>query len=209
MFRSSGIARPIIVMIACGVLARASARVSRLVAAVIAISVLPVGAYSRPVKQLPVSKHPLRSTSECVQRVQAQSERPAGSLRESPGRSSSWHPLYYYFRRIQPWIQSRAESDAALNRYLYDPAEWRPMLIDEQYYRHFIHAGGSGVRPAGTSPAMITAYDAIVLLPGPYAACSPEAHGRCAVAAAGPWISLKPAPVSSSPAVGTRGNAPG
>jgi hypothetical protein len=65
-----------------------------------------------------------------------------------------------------------------LNRLLYDPDARRPILIAEEYYRRFVHAGGSEIRPPGTSPPMLTAFNAMVLLPGPYAACSPEAGLR-------------------------------
>jgi hypothetical protein len=161
-------------MVAAGVLARSSARVSRLVALVIAISVLPVGAYTTTLKQLPVSNHPLRSASTCIQNVQARGGGQPGLYVNLP-HDFLWHPLYYYFRRVQPWIRSHAQSAAALNRYLYDPAEWRPVLIGEEYYRQFVRRDGSGVRAAGTSPAMIAVFDVIVLLPGPYAECGPGA----------------------------------
>jgi 4-amino-4-deoxy-L-arabinose transferase-like glycosyltransferase len=177
VLRSSGLIRPLVAMVVCGVLARRSAGVSRLVAAILAVSVIPVGAYYTTIPRLLETKAPLRNTSQCVERIQAKHIEPPG-LYVNRAAESWWHPLYYYFRRIQPWIQSTAESTDLLNRYLYDPAEWRPVLIDEEYYRRFIHAGGSGVRPAGTSPALVTVYDTIVLLPGPYAACSPEAALR-------------------------------
>jgi 4-amino-4-deoxy-L-arabinose transferase-like glycosyltransferase len=176
--RSSGLVRPLVVMLVAGLLARASARVSRLVIVLVAVSVLPVGAYYSTVKQLPLGKHPLRSTSECIQQVQTEQHLPSGLYVNRPEVAGMWHPLYYYFRRIRPWVESRDESVEALNRYLYDPAQWRPVLIDEQYYRQFTRAEGSGMRAVGTSPAMITAFDAIVLLPGPYAVCSPEAPLR-------------------------------
>lgn len=177
VLRGSGLIRPLVAMAVCGVLARRSAGVSQLVAAIVAVSVIPVGAYYTTLPRLLEAKHPLKSTSECIERIQAEHATPPG-LYVTRAAETWWHPLYYYFRRIQPWIQSNAESTAALNRYLYDPAEWRPVLIDEEYYRRFIHAGGAGVRPAGTSPALITVFDTIVLLPGPYAACSPEAGSR-------------------------------
>jgi hypothetical protein len=175
--RSTGILRPILAIAALGILARASARVSRLVVAIVVLSVLPIGAYYETLKELHDARHPLRTTSQCVQRLQATRGIPAGLYVNVPA-DSIWHPLYYYFRRIRPWERSRAESAEVLNRYLYDPASTRPILIAEDYYRRFIHAGESGPRPAGTSPPMITAFDAIVLLPGPYAACSPEAALR-------------------------------
>jgi 4-amino-4-deoxy-L-arabinose transferase-like glycosyltransferase len=179
--RSSGLARPIAAMVVAGVLARGSARVSRMIVVIVAVSALPVGAYYSTVKQLSVSEpstHRLRSTSQCILRVQAERQLPAGLYVNRPEAAGMWHPLNYYFRRIRPWVQSRDESVDPLNRYLYNPAEWRPVLIDEQYYQRFTRADGSAMRTAGTSPAMITAYDAIVLLPGPYAACSPEAPLR-------------------------------
>jgi 4-amino-4-deoxy-L-arabinose transferase-like glycosyltransferase len=174
---SSGILRPILAIAALGILARASARVSQLVVAIVVLSVLPIGAYYETLKELHQAKHPLRTTSQCVQRIQETSGTPAGLYVNVP-EDSFWHPLYYYFRRIRPWNRSPAESADALNRYLYDPASWRPILIAEDYYRRFIHADESGARPAGTSPPMMTAFNAIVLLPGPYAACSPEAALR-------------------------------
>jgi 4-amino-4-deoxy-L-arabinose transferase-like glycosyltransferase len=178
ILRSSGILRPILAIAALGILARASARVSRLVVAIVVLSILPIGAYYATLKELHEARHPLRTTSECVQRIQATTTGLPAGLYVNVPEDSIWHPLYYYFRRIQPWNRSRVESADALNRYLYNPASPRPVLIAEDYYRRFIHAGETGVRPAGISPPMMTAYDAIVLLPGPYAACSPEAALR-------------------------------
>ena len=129
--RSSGMVRPIVVMVACAVLARVSARGARLVAAIVAVSVLPIGMYFVTLQQLPELIHPLRSTSECIQRIQAQGSAPPGLFVNRP-ESSWWHPLDYYFRRIRPWTQTTAESADLLNRYLYDPMEWRPVLIDER-----------------------------------------------------------------------------
>ncbi|MQA29157.1 MAG: hypothetical protein GEU82_04855 [Luteitalea sp.] len=174
VFRSSGIVRPIVVMMAAGILVRMSAQVSRVFAVVIALSVLPIGAYYATLKQLPEYKQPLHRAGVCVQELQARGGLTPGLHVNLPS-DDMWHPLYYYLRRIQPWTRYRGEPTDVLNRYLYDPDEWRPVLIGEENYRQFIHRGGSGVRPAGATPAMITAFDVIVLLPGPYAACSPEA----------------------------------
>jgi 4-amino-4-deoxy-L-arabinose transferase-like glycosyltransferase len=176
LFRSSGILRPILVIAALAILARASARVTRVIVVIVVLSVLPLRAYYETLKKLHESDHPLRTTSECVQRLQATTGIPPGLYVNVP-RDSMWHPLYYYFRRIRPWSRSRAESADALKQYLYDPAASRPVLIAEDYYRRFINAGGS-TPPADPSPAIFTVQEWFVLLPGPYAACSPEAALR-------------------------------
>jgi hypothetical protein len=71
-----------------------------------------------------------------------------------------------------------------LERYLYDPAELRPILVWEPTYQEFWHRSDMAeklARDHTPSPSMIVfediANNLFLLLPGPYAACSPESAG--------------------------------
>ena len=46
-----------------------------------------------------------------------------------------WHPVYYYFRKIQPWTRAQVHAPDVAARYLNNPAEWRPILLGEPVYR--------------------------------------------------------------------------
>ena len=61
---------------------------------------MPLAAYRGQLEACPKGKHPIRTTAECVQRVQTESGHRAGILVDIP--EGIWHPLYYYFRRVQP-----------------------------------------------------------------------------------------------------------
>jgi 4-amino-4-deoxy-L-arabinose transferase-like glycosyltransferase len=168
VFRSSGIVRPMIVVVLFGILAGDYRHTSRIVVALIVASMLPLQAYRETLPRFTVERHPMRTASECLVRV----EPPPGAI---PGlylddRYVS-HPLYYYFRRVRPVTRTPSPDLTAINRYLFYPSEWRPMLLWDSTYQDFMRArASSGPRP--TSPPMIAFSDVLLLLPGPYEQCS-------------------------------------
>jgi hypothetical protein len=85
-----------------------------------------------------------------------------------------WHPLYYYFRRVQPVTHASVPLDPAIERYLHDPASPRPMLISEATWREYVtQRGAAGGVPL--SPPVVQFLNTLLILPGPYASCSSEA----------------------------------
>lgn len=114
----------------------------------------------------------------CLGEVQRAAGRQDGLFVAMP--QGIWHPLYYNFRRVQPWTTGDSAQDPAIERYLYDPAAARPLLLSDQVWRDWVRAHPERVSPAAGGPPMIGFLDSVLLLPGPYAVCSPEARLRSA-----------------------------
>ena len=150
---------------------------------VVAISLawwLPVDAYKSTLIRLTQERHPLRDASECIRRVEREQapDAPRGLYVDTD--SSMWHPIYYYFRRIQPWTRQESPSPERLDRMLHDPAAVTPSLVQELRYRDYQSGPlGDRFRQGGTAP-MIGLFEYALLLPGPYSVCSPEASLRAA-----------------------------
>ena len=175
-FKSSGVIRPVLLILLLAVATRTSARVGRLVVAVLVFSAMPLAAYRGQLQRLPDGKHPMRTAAACVQRIQAESGASVGILLDMP--EGIWHPLYYYFRRVQPVTLASAPLDPSIDRYLGDPASPRPVLIDDRVWRDYVAQRRDVAGAAALSPPMVLFLNSVLLLPGPYAACSSEAALR-------------------------------
>jgi 4-amino-4-deoxy-L-arabinose transferase-like glycosyltransferase len=178
VFRSSGILRPIAVAVTAWLLAGASRTASRAVVPLLVVSAMPLPTYHATLARLRTDKHPLRSASQCIQRVQAEGRAPVPGLHLDVPNSVVSHPMYYYFRRIQPW--SRAESPAFSQLYerLYEPPRLQPILAWDVTYQAFMRRPESAAGAVSVhlpSPPMVVLGDALVLLPGPYAECAEPA----------------------------------
>ena len=166
LVKTSGVTRPLALMLVAAVLARMSARVATLTVALFVFALMPVDAYRRQLDLLPNGKHPMRTTAECVQQVQATSGRQPGLFINAP---ELRHPHYYYFRRVQPVERATRVDDLPIERDVLAGNAPRPMLLDDRLWKQWRDDHG---RP---SPPMALFLDSVVLLPGPYAACSSEA----------------------------------
>jgi 4-amino-4-deoxy-L-arabinose transferase-like glycosyltransferase len=171
LLKNSSALRPIVLIALLGVLTRTSARTARVIVALLLFSAGPASAYRRQIEQLPTGKHPIRTASECVQRVQAASGSRLGILMDQP----EWHPLYYYFRRVRPVSLTAPPLDPRIDVALTDPAGSRPILLNEATWHRYL-AQRSVERPGTTvSPPMLGFLNSVLLLPGPYNVCSSEA----------------------------------
>lgn len=174
MLRSQNVLRPILLIAVVAVLTRTSARVSRLVVALLVFSVLPVAAYRDELGRLDDGRHPIRTAAACVNDVQARQASRPGLLVDVP--EGIWHPLYYYFRRVQPISYSATPLDPEIERALSDPGAARPILIGDPTWREYVEKERArGGAASVTSPPMVSFLNTTLLLPGPYAACSSEA----------------------------------
>jgi hypothetical protein len=175
LFKSSGITRPLVAIVIAGLLTRRSALVATLVVLLTVLWWMPVSVYESTIRQLSVEKHPLRDASECVRRVAANlgGAGPAGLYVDTD--SSMWHPIYYYFRRVQPWTRQVTPAPDMLDRNLHEAAALRPSLVQEDRYRDYLHGPEAARFTGGPSPPMISMFEYVLLLPGPYSSCSPEA----------------------------------
>ena len=183
VFRSSGVLRPLVVSVAAGLLAGVGLGAPRFVVAVLVVSALPLPAYRQALERLPADLNPLRSARDCIMQVQADTVGAAAGLYVDVPPSALLHSHYYYFRRVRPWTRTEVPSPELLGRYLDDSSEQRPILVWEPTYQQFQD------RPAASTSATTQAASAslvfrdiqenvLLLLPGPYRVCSPDAPTR-------------------------------
>lgn len=175
LFKSSGVIRPLIAIVIAGLLTRRSALVATLVVLLTVLWWMPISVYESTIHQLTVERHPIRDASDCVRQVEATqtSDHPIGLYVDTD--SSMWHPIYYYFRRIQPWTHQVNPAPAILDKNLHDSGALRPSLVQENRYREYLHGPDAARFSGGPSPPMISMFEYVLLLPGPYSRCSNEA----------------------------------
>ena len=177
LFKSAGVLRPLLVMVVFALLTRTGARVHRLVVAVLVLGAMPLESYRGQVDRLGTGKSPMRDTASCLVDVQQRLGTHAGLFVDIP--EGIWHPLYYNFRRLQPWTAAAAPLDPAIARHLYDPAAPRPVLLSEAVWDAWLRSrGGRLALPGGVAPPLVPFLDTVLLLPGPFAVCSPESRLR-------------------------------
>jgi 4-amino-4-deoxy-L-arabinose transferase-like glycosyltransferase len=177
VFKSSGVLRPIVVIAAAALLTRRSASVATLVVALSVAWWMPIDFYKSTLVRLTEEKHPLRDTSQCILRVEATAPGIQPGLFVDTDRSM-WHPILYYFRRIQPWTRQDSPSPDALDRNLHDPGAFKPSLVEELRYRGYLAGPARDRLGQGGSPPMMSLLEYALLLPGPYSVCSSEARLR-------------------------------
>jgi 4-amino-4-deoxy-L-arabinose transferase-like glycosyltransferase len=181
-FKNSGVFRPVIIAIVCGVLAGESRRAARVVIPVLVAGLLPLPAYRDLLGRLDdAGDHRMRSARDCI--LQTSAREVAGS---SPGgmyvsgftSGVFGHEHYYYFRTIRPWERADPASFETLFQYLYDPAHPKPALLPDVVYQDFMRRVASSEAPvpnsAVTSPSRVALGGVVLLLPGPYAVCREE-----------------------------------
>lgn len=177
LLKSAGVLRPLAVVVVLAVLTRTGARVHRLVVALLVLSIMPFESYRGQLERLSSGKSPMRDTASCLVDVQQRLGTHAGLFVDIP--EGIWHPLYYNFRRVQPWTTASAPVDPAIERHLYDPTALRPVLLSDAVWDAWLRSrGGRLALPGGVAPPMVPFLDTVLLLPGPFAACSPESRLR-------------------------------
>jgi 4-amino-4-deoxy-L-arabinose transferase-like glycosyltransferase len=177
LFRSTGLLRPLTVLGVASVVARRQRAASVLLVAMVLLWLMPHAAYREILHRLGDERHPLRDAAECVRRVQAALPADARHGLYVDGDGSMWHPINYYFRRVQPWTHQPEPSAERLARYVNEPGDYRPSLVQETRYRAYAPALRTAVDArASVSPPMIGLHEYVLLLPGPYRVCSPESR---------------------------------
>jgi 4-amino-4-deoxy-L-arabinose transferase-like glycosyltransferase len=175
LFKSSGTIRPCVAILAAALLTRQSARVASLVVVVALLGFLPIFYYEGTFPRLLNQKHPIRTVTDCVRRIESQMEGGAPGLYVDVQDNEMWHPVYYYFRKIRPWTRASAHAPEVAARYLDDPAEWRPMLLGDPVYRAVMQERRHRPGQSAESAPSVSFPDSTFVGPGPYAACSTEA----------------------------------
>jgi hypothetical protein len=174
LFRSSGMTRPLAVILLAGLLTRQSIRVAPLAVALTLVWWLPVAAYKETFPLLLTERHPLRTATDCIRGVEATraETEPRGLYVDTD--SSMWHPITYYFRRIQPWVSQQTPSPEKLYRHLQEP-ELMPSLVQSERLQAYVQAAKAAGYDRLAMPPLISLREYELLLPGPYRTCSPEA----------------------------------
>jgi hypothetical protein len=173
LFKSSGTLRPVLAILIAAVLTRQSARVARFVVMLAVLGLLPIYEYENTFDRMLTARHPIRSTTDCVRRIQAaRSDVPRG-LYVDVQDNEMWHPVYYYFRKLQPWTRAPEHAPDVAVRYLDASAEWRAMLLGEPVYRAVMKQKHAFGERAESAPS-VSFPDSTFVGPGPYAACSTE-----------------------------------
>jgi 4-amino-4-deoxy-L-arabinose transferase-like glycosyltransferase len=179
VFKSSGILRPLVVAVACGMLAGVGSRAAQVIVAVLVLSTMPLPAYRAALDRLTKANSPLRDTRDCILAVQARTPGIAPGMYVDVPPDRLPHPYYYYFRTIRPWVRAGAPAPDALGPYLDDPRHRRPLLVWEPTYQEYRRTIASSAAVHGrVSPPMRVVPqvvdDVLVVLPGPYGACSAD-----------------------------------
>jgi hypothetical protein len=176
LFKSGGVVRPIICIMVAAIVARRSARVAVLVVALALSWWLPVEPYRTTIAWLTEQKHPLRDVSDCIMTVERRlsPDAPVGLFVDSD--SSMWHPITFYFRRIEPWTRQERPSAERLAETLRAP--FRPSLVQELRYRDYLNGPERDRFGRDSTPPMLGLFEYALLLPGPYSACSAERRLR-------------------------------
>ncbi len=173
VFKSSGLFRPILVSILFGLLGGAVNSGSQATAVVLVSSLLPLPGYRDSWSRIALEQHPIRQSRDCILDVERRVGEPGLYVDVPP--EDMTHGVYYHFRRVRPWLRTSEPAPAALQTYLEDTAQQRPILVVDRIYQAFMHgsANASGVRERTASPPMLNFPPAVVLLlPGPYAVCA-------------------------------------
>ena len=173
LFKSSGVLRPAVLILLLALATRTTARVSTLLVALMIFGTMPMLAYRGQLERLPLGKSPIRDAAQCVRRLQSQTPVPVGMFVDVP--EGIWHPLYYNYRRIQPWVVASTPLDPAIDRYLHEPGAQRPLLISDAVFEAYRKAREASGLPRDPSPPLVTSINTLLLLPGPFGVCSPEA----------------------------------
>ena len=173
LFKSSGVIRPAVLILLLALATRTTARVSTLLVALMIFGTMPMLAYRGQLERLPLGKSPIRDAAQCVRRLESQTPVPVGMFVDVP--EGIWHPLYYNYRRIQPWVVASTPLDPAIDKYLHEPGAQRPLLISDAVFEAYRKAREASGLPRDSSPPLVTSINTLLLLPGPFGVCSPEA----------------------------------
>jgi len=173
LFKSSGTVRPALAILIAAGLTRQSARVTRLVVILALLGLMPIYEYERTFDRMLNARHPIRTTTDCVRRVQAVHADLERGLYVDVQDNEMWHPVYYYFRKLQPWTRAPEHAPAVALGYLDAPAGWRAMLLGEPVYRAVMKQKHAFGERAGSAPS-VSFPDSTFVGPGPYAVCSTE-----------------------------------
>jgi 4-amino-4-deoxy-L-arabinose transferase-like glycosyltransferase len=180
VFQNRRLLRPGLVAVALALMAAKPRWVARIAPLLLVLAVLPLPEYRNTFRYVSQDVPMLRPLRDCLVRINASpalagAGGPRGMYVEGNGpryESPFAHHFPYYFSAVTPWLRDRETPEPLLVRYLFDPAEARPVLIDEARYQQLIRSLGPLGKPAPNLAALVD--NVLLVLPGPYEACLAE-----------------------------------
>jgi 4-amino-4-deoxy-L-arabinose transferase-like glycosyltransferase len=173
-FRNSHVARPLVVTLLLATLAgRGVMAVRVLMPIALLLAILPGRAYEDQVRKTMVRNDPMRTAAECMVAVRQQeyeAHRPAPGIHVVGEQKWMLHSHYYYFHHLGRWDRTPVVVDEVLEQGLFKPGYERPILIGDADYQAFKARHGAALADL----QMLRLRDALLLMPGPYAACAPR-----------------------------------
>ncbi|HKT81381.1 MAG TPA: glycosyltransferase family 39 protein [Vicinamibacterales bacterium] len=166
--RSSSVLRPMLVAFVFALMLGMNRKARAVALPVMIACLLPWPAYRAALVKLADNPHPVRSTAQCVQQVEATMEGPPRGLYVQWGDYIIWHTANYYFRHVRPWQRSMKPSPQTVDEALHDPQKQRPVMMAAVEGESLARAEAS----RGVSAADLS-HDVLVLLPGPFQPCAP------------------------------------
>jgi 4-amino-4-deoxy-L-arabinose transferase-like glycosyltransferase len=172
VFRNRSLVRPLLLGVLAAILASRGTVAVRAAFIVLVLTLLPLDEYWRILERLPRARRPWSSASECLAQVAA-NQRHAGapppSVYAPIPEGAFLHVYSYYMWRVGDWERvAEPPPDALLHARLHDPSQQRAIVIGDRWYQDYRQ------RTAEESVPMISFGNVLLLMPGPYAVCSPE-----------------------------------
>jgi hypothetical protein len=180
--------RALALMILALLLARRAGQFRVVIATLVLASALPIGQYRAGLSTLTAERHPLRSVRDCIRRVEEARSGPGARTPLYVEEPEISHPLAFYLRTLGT-LMPEAPSDEKLFAALY--VKRRPAAIGSARYfaferwltgRRAAGAGGDGIDAGALAAAgplssipVVPRVKELLLLPGPYGACAPDA----------------------------------
>jgi hypothetical protein len=168
VFRNGSVFRPFVIAILALLALGYGRQACVAIASLIVAFALPTTLHARSIHRALTWDRPLREASDCMLDLQHRGERAAGVY------ISNWdmvsHPPYYYFRHVGPWTYG---PDGWLDVVSERMRQEAPAMISDTEWpalRARLHADGTRL-PSAVHPGQTTV---LLLLPGPYAECTPR-----------------------------------
>ena len=173
-FRNSHVARPLALTLVLATLAGRGVIAARVLLPIaLLVAILPGRAYEDQLRRTVRYDDPMRTARDCMVRVRQQefdAHHPAQSIYVVGEQKWMLHSHYYYFRQLGRWERSADVVDGVLEQGLFAPGYERPILIGDADYQAFKARHGAAL----TDLRLLRLREALLLMPGPYAACSPR-----------------------------------
>jgi 4-amino-4-deoxy-L-arabinose transferase-like glycosyltransferase len=174
LLRNSDFVRPLLVAATLFVLAGRPSASRQVVALLIVLLLVPLPAYRRTLTAMTQFRHPMRTTRDCLLAIRDRETRAGRAAQPVYAvAQEKWflHSDFYYLNPIGGWEEVTAVDDAVLSGAL-GRTPRLVMIADEDYT-----AFKARQQTTSPGPATMRRPTGLLLLPGPYAACTRE-HTR-------------------------------